>query len=274
MAQFKEYHSFSGSDIRAIFGSQEFGELQMIGYVAERDKALVHTLGSPDARSIARGKRYISGNCVFAVFDRDSLLAAMDEQLRSGVWLGKHETANYRRGGSGVSALTGAGRTAADNGGTAVGSTTTIDAANLNTSSQVLESLTTEARARLADQLLPFDITIVGANEFGHTTKMVIYGVEITSEAGGVSIDDMVIEKQMKFLARSISSWEGLDEWNTTGSTSSAPVNYYNNKASVGRSGNTTSTTTVSSSDSPTSSGYGDTSNTGSGASRTVNYSS
>ena len=112
MAQFKEYHSFSGSDIRAIFGTQEFGELQMIGYVAERDKALVHTLGSPDARSIARGKRYISGNCVFAVFDRDSLLAAMDEQLRSGVWLGKHETANYRRGGSGVSALTGAGRAA------------------------------------------------------------------------------------------------------------------------------------------------------------------
>lgn len=111
------------------------------------------------------------GNCVFAVFDRDSLLAAMDEQLRSGVWLGKHETANYRRGGSGVSALTGAGRAATDNGGTAVGSTATIDAAKLNTSSQVLESLTTQARARLADQLLPFDITIVGANEFGHTTK-------------------------------------------------------------------------------------------------------
>lgn len=211
MANFKEYHSFGGVDIHAVLGDQVFGELQMVAYRAERDKSLVFTLGSANARSIARGKRYISGTCVFVIFDRDSLLEAMDRQNNSTVYLDKHETANYRRGGSGVNGLTAGSRTAARNGGTVVGQNALIDTANLNTTQQIQQTLVTPTRARLADQLLPFDITLVGANEFGHTTKMVIYGVEIMSESGGVSIDDMVLEKQMSFLARSVSNWEAID---------------------------------------------------------------
>ena len=211
MANFKEFHSFAGVDIHAVLGNQIFGELQMVAYRAERDKSLIFTLGSANARSIARGKRYISGTCVFIIFDRDSLLEAMDRQDNSTVYLDKHETANYRRGGNGVNGLTTAGRAASRNGGTAVGNNNIIDAANLNTTQQIQESLSTRTKARLADQLLPFDITLVGENEFGHTTKMVIYGVEITNESGGVSIDDMSIEKQMAFLARSVSNWEAID---------------------------------------------------------------
>lgn len=211
MANFKEYHSFGGVDIHAVLGDQVFGELQMVAYRAERDKSLVFTLGSANARSIARGKRYISGTCVFVIFDRDSLLEAMDRQNNSTVYLDKHETANYRRGGAGVNGLTAGARTAARNGGTVVGQNALIDTANLNTTQQIQQTLVTPTRARLADQLLPFDITLVGANEFGHTTKMVIYGVEIMSESGGVSIDDMVLEKQMSFLARSVSNWEAID---------------------------------------------------------------
>lgn len=211
MANFKEYRSFGGVDIHAVLGDQVFGELQMVAYRAERDKSLVFTLGSANARSIARGKRYISGTCVFVIFDRDSLLEAMDRQNNSTVYLDKHETANYRRGGSGVNGLTDAARAAARNGGTVVGQNALVDTANLNTTQQIQQTLVTPTRARLSDQLLPFDITLVGANEFGHTTKMVIYGVEIMSESGGVSIDDMVLEKQMSFLARSVSNWEAID---------------------------------------------------------------
>lgn len=245
MAQFKEYHSFGGVDIRAVLGDQEFGELQMVSYRLERDKTLIHTLGSPDARSIARGKRYISGACVFIIFDRDSLLEAMDRQGRSNVWLGKHETANYQRGGYGLNGLTSAGRTAADNGGTATGGLNVMDTSTLNTPKAILDKLTTATRARLSDQLLPFDITLVGANEFGHTTKMVIYGVEITSEAGGVSIDDMSIEKQHQFLARSIGPWEAIDTWNSVDGTSTRVTHPLAGKQSaVGR---TTGSTGVSS---------------------------
>ena len=164
MANFKEYHSFGGVDIHAVLGDQVFGELQMVAYRAERDKSLVFTLGSANARSIARGKRYISGTCVFVIFDRDSLLEAMDRQNNSTVYLDKHETANYRRGGSGVNGLTAGSRTAARNGGTVVGQNALIDTANLNTTQQIQQTLVTPTRARLADQLLPFDITLVGAN--------------------------------------------------------------------------------------------------------------
>lgn len=216
---FKEYHSFGGVDIHAVFGDRVFGELQMVSYRADREKAPVFTMGSANPRSIARGKRIISGACVFVIFDRDSLLASMDEQGLGEVYLDHHETANYARGGlkSGTyqDGITSAGRTAAANGGTVRGYPTSIDIEKLNTTESIRNTLRTKASARLADQVLPFDITLVGSNEYGHTTKMVIYGVELMTEAGGVSVDDMVIDKQMSFLARSISNWMAIDQDNT-----------------------------------------------------------
>ena len=68
----------------------------------------------------------------------------------------------------------------------------------------------------MADQLPPFDITLVGIPEVVGTEaeaegfspqSLIIRGVEFTSEASGTSIQDMVIEKQMAFIARSIHEW-------------------------------------------------------------------
>lgn len=74
----------------------------------------------------------------------------------------------------------------------------------------------------LADQLPPFDITLVGIPETAHCNEaggvkasmqsLVLRGVEIVSEASGTSIEDLVIEKQMSFLARSIRDWRNPDE--------------------------------------------------------------
>ena len=86
---------------------------------------------------------------------------------------------------------------------------------NLTSSQGIRSSLRDPVKARLADQILPFDIVLVAANEYGHTTKMVIYGVEFTTESGGMSIDDIVIEKQHAFIARSVSNWMTMDTWNS-----------------------------------------------------------
>ena len=61
----------------------------------------------------------------------------------------------------------------------------------------------TRAAPYLADQLLPFDITIVGIPEYGsaYAKRLIIHGVEIMTEASGTSIDDLVIEKQNSFIA-------------------------------------------------------------------------
>ena len=181
------YTSFGGTDITAVFGDKVFGELQMVSYRVNREKAPVYTMGSVDPRSIARGKRMISGVCVFIVFDRDSLLESMTEK----VWIGKDEIATY---------------------GTAEGAAAVKVGGSLKTvsgqSTTDPTTIKTKTAPTLADQVLPFDITLVGISEYGKSIKMTISGVELMSEAGGVSIDDISLEKQMAFIARRVSSWE------------------------------------------------------------------
>lgn len=57
------------------------------------------------------------------------------------------------------------------------------------------------------DQVLPFDIAIVAANEYGQTAQMRLYGCEILNEGSGFSIDDIVIENQMTYVCRTILPW-------------------------------------------------------------------
>ena len=45
-----------------------------------------------------------------------------------------------------------------------------------------------------SDQVLPFDITLAGANEYGAMCSAKIFGVEILNEGSGVSIDDALTE--------------------------------------------------------------------------------
>ena len=194
------FTSFSGADIHAVFGDVVFGEIQMISYKQDREKAPVYTMGSPDLRTIARGKRLITGACVFVVFDRDSLLSAMNTQAGANgrPWINKDEIAmagksdmikQAQKLGGSISTLQG-------------------QPANLTDEDTANDlAFTQQTEAFHLDQLLPFDITVVGANEYGAVSKMVIKGVELMTEAGGMSIDDMVLEKQVAFIARSIEQW-------------------------------------------------------------------
>lgn len=61
------------------------------------------------------------------------------------------------------------------------------------------------------DQILPFDIAIVAANEYGQSAQMRLYGCEILNEGSGFSIDDIVIENQMTYVCRTILPWRTFD---------------------------------------------------------------
>ena len=63
---------------------------------------------------------------------------------------------------------------------------------------------------RYADQILPFDITIAGANEYGAAASAKLFGVEILNESFGTSIDDTVIEQQATFVAQNIAPLQAL----------------------------------------------------------------
>ncbi|WP_288983412.1 hypothetical protein [uncultured Flavobacterium sp.] len=199
------FTSFSGSDIHAVFGDTIFAQLQMISYKQDREKAPVYTMGSPDLRTIARGKRLITGACVFVVFDRDGLLEAVNNNTN------KNRSPHISKDEAAMAGklpvadkvdpnVTSANRQAALNLG---GTVSVLDGEN-GTDAKFTEKVP----AFHLDQLLPFDITIVGANEYGRVSKMIIRGVELMTEAGGMSIDDLVLEKQVAFIARSIEQWK------------------------------------------------------------------
>ena len=73
----------------------------------------------------------------------------------------------------------------------------------------------------MADQLPPFDITLIGVPETAgeeiqkkssafSPQSLIIRGVEFVSESSGTSIEDLVIEKQMSWLARSLKDWHDV----------------------------------------------------------------
>lgn len=206
------FSSYSGADIHAVFGDTVFGEIQMISYKQDREKAPVYTMGSPDLRTVARGKRLITGACVFVVFDKDGLLSAMNEgsNINRNPFISKDEVAmNGKSNIDGGNISTADRQLALDAGGTASVLQGRRGLSELDFTEQV--------KAFHLDQLLPFDITIVGANEYGSVSKMVIKGVELMTEAGGMSIDDMVLEKQVAFIARGIEQWSAKAGPNSKG---------------------------------------------------------
>lgn len=54
----------------------------------------------------------------------------------------------------------------------------------------------------LMDQLPPVDIVAVFANEYGHLSRMAIYGVEFQNEGQTMSIEDILTEQVVNFVGR------------------------------------------------------------------------
>lgn len=195
----KVYTSFGGTDITAVFNNTVFGELQMVKYNVQREKAPVYTMGSVDPRSIARGKRIITGACVFIVFDKDTLLNEIAVSNGDKVYLSADEKATYM-----------SGKNNTENGVRLGGSLRTLSGTTVGTGNG-LPRFKTESAPQLADQMLPFDITLVGESEYGKSIKMEIIGVELMNESGGVSIDDISLEKQVSFIARRVTPWTSIN---------------------------------------------------------------
>lgn len=215
-----QFNSIGGADIHAVFGNYQFASLQMIRYATQREKGQVWTLGSPSPRATARGKRSVSGACVFTMIDRLNLVQAMQQAggAQEQVFINQDEFVNYANYNNTLAPVVSAqAQKAFSSGGTLTtagviggGAFNPFVSTNIFTSSNFGQTI----GAFCADQLLPFDITIVGAPEYGFqfAKRLIIHGVEIMSEASGTSIDDLVIEKQMAFIAKSVSDWAALSD--------------------------------------------------------------
>lgn len=216
----ESFNALSGSDMHCMFGNYKFASIQSIRYASTREKGFVYTIGSPSPRATVRGKRSVNGAFIFSMIDRKGLVQAMnDAGGNSGkIFLSSDEQANFANAGNKPAATTTKEQRQAF---TAGGSITTQGTINGQEFSNFVEesvfkssNFGSEVNAYVSDQLLPFDITIVGVPEYGarFARRLVIHGVEITTEASGTSIDDLVVEKQQTFIARGISDWVGLGQ--------------------------------------------------------------
>lgn len=223
--------SFSGADLVVTVGPKVIGELQSISWAIQREKAPIYTFGSSDPRSFSRGKRGIAGSLVFAVFDRDALLIALrdiwdtiapvamftaagniatqgSEDFKNALNLASWAKAGEAKG----NALAGTANGGAVGLNKTAGSNNKYDAAtdtwgtsttqvNLPAGFDVIRG----ENVLYADQVPPFDVTLTFANEYGQAAFQKIYDVDILNEGSGVSVDTIVMERQMTYIARRIS---------------------------------------------------------------------
>ena len=191
----KTYSTFGGSDIVCSFDDVVIGECQAITYSITREKVAVYTLGSAEPRSFSRGKRGIAGNLVFIVFNRDALLSSLGDRKISKykgndvvTILNEYDT-RFLSMDKWDDYMTNA---ALDNAGQPDEYTNAL--------------VNDQAQPIYADELLPFDITISCANEYGQRAVTVICGVEILNEGVGFSIDSPTSERAYTFVARAVDS--------------------------------------------------------------------
>ena len=203
----KTYTTFGGSDITATFNGKVIGELQAITYSIAREKVPVYTMGSAEPRSFSRGKRGIAGNLVFVTFNRDALL----EELSDGPEIQKYQANEFKRanGDTGAMQFTSIEEWDAHMSNLAGGGNNSD-----GTTGKTPGELVGKYKARYADELLPFDITITFANEYGNMASTVLYGVELLNEGTGYSIDAPTSERAYTFVCRSVETMKKIDDSN------------------------------------------------------------
>jgi len=194
----RTYTSFSGVDIKAVVGGTIVGNLQAISYAIQREKAPIYVMGRVDPLSFSRGKRGIAGTMISLMLDEHLIYA---EPFKNELFVSDKDVIKPVAGARGTD-LVGGGAREDDFSPTApITSMTSVSDAH------------EVSNPWYVDQIRPFDVVIIAMNEYGMGASMRIYGIEILNEGSGFSIDDIVIENQMTYVARTILPWGKLGEW-------------------------------------------------------------
>lgn len=198
----KTYTVHTGTDIHALFNDLPISTIQGFSYSVTRQKAPIYTMGSADLRAIARSKRGIAGSLIFTTTDKHSLSEFMSKSTFAAKAASlESSSANPLSAADSTQSIDSAIAESSLGGSEGVGA----NALNANIVDRQVGSVT--ARPMYADEILPFDVTLSSANEYGKGAVMRVIGVEILNEGSGISIDDTSNEIQMTYLARLALPW-------------------------------------------------------------------
>lgn len=198
----KTFTSIAGVDITPMIGSKVIGTLQQITIMVNREKAGWWALGRVNPRGIARGKRAIAGTLNFLDINQHALLSHMDTAYYG--YINEHHAGADDTGSDNLSKLSLSGLYS-------YSEQEQLDTA-LFATNQSVGFNKQWLRPTHADQIPPFDIVLSAANEMGVRARLVLFGVEILNDGIGVSIDDLVMEQQLQFIALDMIPWTLVDQ--------------------------------------------------------------
>lgn len=197
------YASIGGCDIIAVMNGVECGSLQAISVSVSREKMPLYIMGRSDPVGYSRGKRGIAGSMVGIVFNQSWLMHTIrgnsdtsGAEAGTVFWASNRDFRQFQRiqGSPTTDRFTDSQRQLANGDGNAV----------------TFYTGRTRQNAWYADQLLPFNTVITGANEYGGGMAKSIIGVEILNEATGSSVDDIMIDESHTYLAVGVTPWMSL----------------------------------------------------------------
>jgi hypothetical protein len=194
---------FSGADTVVIFGDEYVGECMSFTLGINREAGPLYVMGKKSPIAIPKGKRGIGGSFILAQLGYDALLeyvsSIQTNPARQQIWVRKDEI---------VQQVTGSTRNEYSNPNTtAAGATATTTQAAL-LAKQDLWAATTPF---YADQIPPFNVTVVGTNEQGDKMAWRVMGLQILNDGIGVSIDELNIEKRYTYVATAASRMMKLE---------------------------------------------------------------
>lgn len=193
--------TFSGADVVVIFGDHYVGECMSFTYGTNREAGPLYVMGRKEPIAIPKGKRGIGGSFILAQLGYDALLQYYSslmgtQRTDNQIWIRKDEQVPMT------------GQKQVGNG--------SFAAANINIANGTAGS-TTDLWQQLdepnyVDQIPPFNITVVGANEQGKKMGFRLYGCTIINDGMAISIEELNMEKKYTFIAQAVSRMKILED--------------------------------------------------------------
>lgn len=142
------------------------GSLITISYSVYRDKRPVFNLGQPTIDGFAIGNKYVAGSMITSMYLRDEISMFLDENL--------HNSQNAEF---------------------------SVQSTNIDPIDESIKNIHTVMR----DDLTEFNIHIIFSSEYtGDQSRIILYGANFINNGQVMSIDDLITENTLSFIARDI----------------------------------------------------------------------
>lgn len=226
---------FAGGDMFAYINNIKVGNLESVTWSISVEVVGNYVMGQRDAVIYTTGKRVVVGSIVLSQYDRHALLEqvfSVSSRLGTNPTIGSlwqmESVPQNLSAGTVPQVLPASALQPINSSQNILPNTQTQQSGSFSplmrgiTQQTFNAQLTAEEQdAALAagsvkfnysDQLPPFDLTLVGVTKSGDSARCAIFGMQITQETAGFSMNDLGNSVGMSFVALAVSPWRNIDD--------------------------------------------------------------